>query len=408
MPVESPPILPFSHFKWKWASVQPTESLNRPDLFLGVLRALAKNEGRAKSDPQFIEDLREVQAEIGIPDGPNLARTPHRNIIRNSGQYWKVLGVLGPQKPITLTPLGRLYASREINSHEFAIHAVVNHTLPSSVYSDDEILDWTAAGIELKPLLLILQVIAALGAQSPAQANLSEGELANLVQPLSAVTQDPVRIATAIADYRSGALSVVNWPRTTTQDNDRRVSDEFLKFLWRHDLLASPTGPAGDERYALTALVPSEISALQAIAAGMLNGSSGIESQVESITAAVERRRVSRMMLDRPGQRQFRKDVLNASNATCFLTGTSVPQVLEAAHIKPVASQGSDTVGNGLCLRSDIHILFDANRIRLRPDGVVSYSSELLSDPQYSYLPKQIPLPTYANADAVEWRWAFY
>lgn len=408
MPVEPPPTLPFAHFKWKWASVQPTESLNRPALFLGVLRALAKNEGRARSDEQFFRDLLAVQADIGISGGPTLARTPERNIIRNSGQYWKVLGVLGPELPITLTPLGRLYANREINSREFAIHTVVNHTLPSSVYSAEETRDWNSAGIQLKPLLLILRVIAALGQLSPEQAYLSERELAAIVQPLSAVTQDPARIAAAIADYRTGLLSLTGWPTTTTRGNDRRVSDEFLKFLWFHDLLSSPTGDAGDQRYAASALLPSQVSELQSIAAGRLAGPSGIESAVASITSEVQRRRTQRAILERPGQRQFRKDVLKAANRTCLLSGTRIPEVLEAAHIKPVASLGADTVSNGFCLRSDIHALFDSNRIRILPDGTVSYAAEVRADPQYADLPDQIALPSYASAEAVEWRWAFY
>ena len=42
----------------------------------------------------------------------------------------------------------------------------------------------------------------------------------------------------------------------------------------------------------------------------------------------------------------------------------NVPEILEAAHIKPFKYNGEDTVANGFAMRVDIHTLFDAGHLR--------------------------------------------
>ena len=42
-----------------------------------------------------------------------------------------------------------------------------------------------------------------------------------------------------------------------------------------------------------------------------------------------------------------------------------VHEALHAAHIEPVSEQGSGSVDNGLLLRSDLHLMFDAGLLRL-------------------------------------------
>jgi hypothetical protein len=52
------------------------------------------------------------------------------------------------------------------------------------------------------------------------------------------------------------------------------------------------------------------------------------------------------------------------------VTGYSLPDVLEAAHIEPYLGTASNHVENGLLLRADIHILFDLNFIAVNPDSL--------------------------------------
>jgi len=56
----------------------------------------------------------------------------------------------------------------------------------------------------------------------------------------------------------------------------------------------------------------------------------------------------------------FRNRILQADNKKCTLTSETTPEVLDAAHIVPVADDGGDAPCNGITLRTDLHRLFDA------------------------------------------------
>lgn len=62
----------------------------------------------------------------------------------------------------------------------------------------------------------------------------------------------------------------------------------------------------------------------------------------------------------RIGQGAFRLMVTNAYTGRCAVTGESVINVLEAAHIRDYAQEGPNLVCNGLLLRADLHKLLDA------------------------------------------------
>ncbi len=69
----------------------------------------------------------------------------------------------------------------------------------------------------------------------------------------------------------------------------------------------------------------------------------------------------------RLGQRSFQAVVLNAYHRRCAISGTHIPPVLQAAHIRPVTSGGEHRLDNGLLLRSDVHILFDRGYVGVDP-----------------------------------------
>jgi len=87
-----PPVKPFENYKWRWATFQPTESLNAPPVFLGVLRVFYKFQNHAPSSKEIMDGLAVVQEETR--SRVDLVRTQERNLVRNSGQYWKALGLL--------------------------------------------------------------------------------------------------------------------------------------------------------------------------------------------------------------------------------------------------------------------------------------------------------------------------
>ncbi|MEQ8406168.1 MAG: HNH endonuclease [Oceanicaulis sp.] len=84
-------------------------------------------------------------------------------------------------------------------------------------------------------------------------------------------------------------------------------------------------------------------------------------------------RRQLRAVTVRSGQREFREAVVARYGGACALTGETTAAALDAAHIVPVAED--TTLGrspeNGICLRADLHRLFDRGLIWFEQDRVV-------------------------------------
>jgi len=82
----------------------------------------------------------------------------------------------------------------------------------------------------------------------------------------------------------------------------------------------------------------------------------------------------------RLGQGTFRIAVRDAYGRACAVTGERSLPVLEAAHIRPYAEEGEHAVSNGLCLRVDIHRLFDKGYVTVDPDLRFRVSPRLRED----------------------------
>ncbi|MFD3541820.1 HNH endonuclease [Streptomyces sp. NPDC058662] len=80
------------------------------------------------------------------------------------------------------------------------------------------------------------------------------------------------------------------------------------------------------------------------------------------------RRRRQRAVHDRPGQPRFKLQVFHRYGPRCPLTGIAVPQMIEAAHLCPVAEGGSDDPRNGLPLSAGLHRAFDAHLFTIHPE----------------------------------------
>jgi putative restriction endonuclease len=83
------------------------------------------------------------------------------------------------------------------------------------------------------------------------------------------------------------------------------------------------------------------------------------------------------LITPRLGQRSFRVAVLDAYGRSCAVSTEHSLPVLEAAHIRSYAQGGPHDVRNGLCLRSDIHRLFDAGYVTVDENHQVVVSSRL-------------------------------
>lgn len=96
----------------------------------------------------------------------------------------------------------------------------------------------------------------------------------------------------------------------------------------------------------------------------------------------------------REGQDGFRTAVIDAYrqdlHPACCVTGHGPVQVLEAAHIVSHAEGGVMTVDNGLCLRSDIHRLFDRRLMAVHENTLTVLIHPVLeSVPAYAALAGQ-------------------
>jgi len=110
--------------------------------------------------------------------------------------------------------------------------------------------------------------------------------------------------------------------------------------------------------------------------------SSALHAEIDS--QPVKFVQVTKTVRDGAQQQRFRQQVFDALESTCVITGETVREVLEAAHIVPVhngASQSS--VSNGIVLRRDLHVLFDLYKISIDPDSWKVVMSDELEGTSY-------------------------
>jgi putative restriction endonuclease len=115
----------------------------------------------------------------------------------------------------------------------------------------------------------------------------------------------------------------------------------------------------------------------------------------------------------RLGQGAFRVLVTDAYLRRCAVTGEKTLPVLEAAHIKPFALEGPNTVRNGILLRSDLHKLFDLGYITVTPALRLEVSTRLKAEWEngreyYAYHGKELTcrptdLGNLPSGDFLQW-----
>ncbi len=404
------PHKPFPEFKWKWACLQCTEGINDPVVLLGVLARMRKLErldrGLTYSSEEFGQELRNLAADIaGRGIGVDLGRrTGGRNIIRNSGQYWKALGLIpiDSKGKIELTPFGQQVADAEISQSDFAAITVSTFMLPNpTIQSVAECNQWHQSGIELHPLSLLLEIMRGLRDRGMT-ACLTKEELIKIVIPLSGTVGAEVDdYAQFIKAYREQNLDISGWPDCTPSANDHRIAREFLLFLANYGYVTVENDSDG-EVFHYNDLIDDEIS--QILTRTGDTSFQGVVRRLKQLRVGseVERKRIMKSQRGRPSQAKFRRDVLG-NEPRCVISNVTMDEVLIAAHIVPFKYYGADDRTNGFCMRSDIHILYDANELRIKPDGYV----ELSQRARLSYgasIPPRIVIPEWIDVENIRWR----
>jgi putative restriction endonuclease len=116
---------------------------------------------------------------------------------------------------------------------------------------------------------------------------------------------------------------------------------------------------------------------------------------------------------------KFRDDVLMAYEQRCsvsrFTIGPAGPArlngLIEAAHVRPVGSDGPDTVSNGIALTPTLHRLFDAGFFTLRyTEGRIlvrvspRLAPSMISSPDGSFrMPLRDDVPLWLPTDSSRW-----
>ncbi|PZF72576.1 HNH endonuclease [Taibaiella soli] len=119
--------------------------------------------------------------------------------------------------------------------------------------------------------------------------------------------------------------------------------------------------------------------------------------------------KASREVTMRPWQRKLKDKLLNLYEGKCAITKCNIEQILQACHIKPFAENGGSISTNGLLLRADVHLLFDAHLISIQPESLTIHIHEKLNESEYSeYRGKALTMRNDNKAldsDALRYHW---
>lgn len=413
------PKKPFDDFKWKWATLAPTESINDPVVLLGVLfklNTLAKKNVKFSSE-EYDTAMKELQSDLDSAkiDVNVTGRTGDRNLFRNSGQYWKALGLIPKDSGgiITLTDFGKAVADRKISKTEFSAITIQTLSLPNDrIQSKEECDLWEKHNIKIFPLKIILSTLHLLKdmeINKESQGWITPDEVIKIIIPLSAYNATTEDYANFIYWYRTNQISLENWSDCATRANDKRIAREYLLFLENYGYISSNNIIAGNrfqQKYLYNVEFDEEIMKILAVPQSKIDLYE-LMKNTSTISAVqnIERKRYNKNN-SRPLQAQFRQDLLSISNK-CLITQVRMVGLLEAAHIKPHKYNGPEEKDNGILLRRDIHYLFDSGNLRIDVNGNVFISQPTLEDYGRT-IPERIEIPDYVNKDYIRWRWENY
>lgn len=82
-----------------------------------------------------------------------------------------------------------------------------------------------------------------------------------------------------------------------------------------------------------------------------------------------ERERKFIEKVQRTRQQRFSREVRAAYGGRCAISDIAVPTALQAAHIDDYRGSKSQVVQNGILLRADLHLLYDADLLGIKPDS---------------------------------------
>ncbi|EKN3687836.1 TPA: HNH endonuclease [Yersinia enterocolitica] len=403
---------PFPEYRWRWASLTPTERLNLPEVYFGCLRVLYQHQGSPVGSELVRLGLVRVQEDlVSELQDVTLARDSRRNIFRNSGQYWKMTGqLLSTDQGIVLSDFGKAYASGSITKDEFSLYIIKTLTLPNVNIELPHIIDqWVKFRVEIKPLEFLLKIIVQLYESSPDYAYITTNEIVKIIIPMVGHRASVSDIKEVIINCRfNDSISQDSW-QADEGANDVRMAREFLLFLQYYDYLYSRASSKiiknnKTQEFYIDDFLYEKIKSTLELNINLQLFQEDIDI-ISNFNEMPSRKRVLIESIYRPSQSIFRKKLLDAYNANCIISGAKTSEVLQACHIIPVKNGGIDTISNGLILRADLHLLYDAGHIRIHQNGRIELSDHLKNDSFYSTsLPRHINIPNFVDLNFIRMR----
>jgi hypothetical protein len=115
-----------------------------------------------------------------------------------------------------------------------------------------------------------------------------------------------------------------------------------------------------------------------------------------------------RQVRERRGQERFRRLLIDRYGATCVISGCTLVDVLEAAHIRPYRGDDDHHPENGLLLRADLHTLFDLDLLGVHPVSLQVHVNASVTDGAYRSLQGTVVRcgDLRPSAPALEARWS--
>lgn len=117
-----------------------------------------------------------------------------------------------------------------------------------------------------------------------------------------------------------------------------------------------------------------------------------------------------RQIKARRGQQAFRDSLRERYGGKCMISGCTLMDVVEAAHIKPYRGDGDNHAANGLLLRADLHTLFDLDLIGIEPGSLLIRVHPVAKAAGYSGFEgmRLMCASTKPSNDALALRWELF
>jgi putative restriction endonuclease len=187
--------------------------------------------------------------------------------------------------------------------------------------------------------------------------------------------------ASPALQVKEGTLSKARRMGLAIQPKLVRSGDETAEVVvaFRPELLATYFSDIA--KYHSTTLRQKEAGLLARI------GTTNPPTDAELASLSEDRRIAIRQVEQAVRNAKFRKIVLNAYNSRCAVCGLDLG-IVQAAHIVPVAQQGTDEPCNGIALCANHHTAFDRNILTVDDNYSISINPKMVSTISASELSK--------------------